>query len=383
MPGPIKQLIGRTRMPVMKIAVADQSFLSSEQHPARSLLEEIALAGVTWTTAEDVVSDPVYGKAQAIVEQLNQASSLDNQFLEQLGVEFSKHQRLGAGGHHALEQHIEDASEAQERLQHIHHYVTRKIDERLLKADLDISIRELLDTHIHEFLVRLLLREGPGGAGWHPAMNTIDILIWSVQADKAEGDRARFERINARLVSNLDKILSLAGVSKTRKSRIMRQLRQVQDYTFHVAAEKAENLAVRGTAAGLTVGQSLEIAPTPGAESAAEPKAEVALQEKFLRQVDNLPIGTWLEFEAAAGQALRCTLAAKIPSIDKWFFVNAQGVKMLETSRQQLARELQSGTVHIVTDGPLFNRAMESVVSELRESLAAARAANAPADADA
>jgi hypothetical protein len=381
LPGPIKQLIGRTQIPVMKIAVSNPAFLSSDQHPARSLLEDIALAGVTWTSAEDVANDPVYRKAAEVVSQLGGAGALDDALLIRLADDFRKFQRREQGGHEALEQRIEDAVEAQERLKHINDYVNKKIRERLLKADLDLSIRELLDTHIHEFLVRLLLREGPGGAGWHPAMNTIDILIWSVQADKAEGDRDRFERINAKLVSNLDKILTLAGVSKTRKNRIMRQLRQVQDYTFHVAAEKAGRLATQG--ADAVVEQPPETSAPVEVEQPSTPSAGVQVEERFLRQVDNMPIGTWLEFQAAAGQGLRCTLAARIPSIDKLFFVNAQGVKVLETSRQQLGRELQSGTVRIVSDGPLFNRAMEAVIAELRESLAAAKAANAPAEADA
>lgn len=53
-------------------------------------------------------------------------------------------------------------------------------------------------------------------------------------------------------------------------------------------------------------------------------------------------------------------------------------MKVLETSRNQLAHELESGSVQIVSDGPLLLRAMDAVIAELREALTSIRAAKAP-----
>jgi len=65
---------------------------------------------------------------------------------------------------------------------------------------------------------------------------------------------------------------------------------------------------------------------------------------------------------------VRCTLAAKIDSIDKLFFVNRQGVKVVELTRMHLARELKAGSVKIVSEGSMVDRAMESVISNLRQA---------------
>jgi hypothetical protein len=363
LPNAIREEIVRTRDAISKIALADPDFFNQELHPARVLLDDIALAGIAWSTVDELENQQLYAEVQGIISRLIQEPNTTNRFLKQQIADFGKFRKQHQGKHRDLEKRILDADEAQDREKAIHEYVTQKINERLVKKSLDPSIRALLDTEIHEFLVRLVIREGPGGASWKSAINTIDILIWTVQVDKEDGDRERFDKINAKLQVNLERVLTLADTSKTRKTKILRQLKQVQDYTFYKAQETA--MAYRQEA----VDDTKQVA-TPLAS--AKPRSEpLAVDDAFLKRVDSLPIGMWLEFESVGGQTIRCTLAVKITSIDKYFFVNAQGVKVVETSRMQLARELKAGSVKIVSDGTLFSRAMEATISELRREQAA------------
>ena len=109
---------------------------------------------------------------------------------------------------------------------------------------------------------------------------------------------------------------------------------------------------------------------TVDAESARQDREPPPLprDDPHLRLVDKFPIGTWLEFKGAAGVPVRCALASKIDSIDKVFFVNSKGIKVVELSRMRLARELKAGSVKIVSEGSLVDRAMESVISNLRDT---------------
>jgi len=80
-------------------------------------------------------------------------------------------------------------------------------------------------------------------------------------------------------------------------------------------------------------------------------------------------VGIWLEFSGETkSQSVRCKLAAKVNALDKYIFINRQGVKVLEKSRSGLAQELKDRTVKIITDGHLFSRALESVIGDLREN---------------
>ena len=87
-----------------------------------------------------------------------------------------------------------------------------------------------------------------------------------------------------------------------------------------------------------------------------------------MQRVDKLSVGVWVEFLGEGDQTIRCKLAAKINAIDKYIFVNRQGVKVIEKTRMGLARELKDGTVKMISEGLLFSRALESVIGNLRIS---------------
>jgi hypothetical protein len=88
--------------------------------------------------------------------------------------------------------------------------------------------------------------------------------------------------------------------------------------------------------------------------------------QQALLQVDNLRVGSWLEIHKKDGQKLRCKLAAWIKPTGKYIFVNRNGMKVLEKTRNSLAAEFQRGAIRLLDDALLFDRALESVIGNLR-----------------
>tara|TARA_B110000858_G_scaffold3502_1_gene4082 strand:- start:60852 stop:63113 length:2262 start_codon:yes stop_codon:yes gene_type:complete len=341
----MKELIGRTQISIMKVALSDIEFFDDEQHPGRVILNEFAMAGIAWTEQKSLESDPVFLKVRELVEQLLAEQNADRNFIQHLINELRKFKSQFSKIDAVLEQRMRETEDHSEQLDDVHEFVRQKLNERVLRDDLDPSIQNLLKTHFHEFLVKLVLKEGPSGSSWKPVMSTIDVMLWTVKADKQPGDKSRFEKINPRLLDNLEKALEIGGASKSKRTKILRQLKQVQQYSFHVAE-------IRG-------GETLRsVSNTGSSSSAAAPLREsreprpLPRDDTYLRRVDKLPIGTWLEFKGAAGVPVRCTLAAKIDSIDKLFFANSEGEKVVELTRMRLAQELKAGSVKIVSEGP-------------------------------
>ncbi|MGB1847456.1 MAG: DUF1631 family protein [Pseudohongiellaceae bacterium] len=85
-----------------------------------------------------------------------------------------------------------------------------------------------------------------------------------------------------------------------------------------------------------------------------------------MQQFDKLQLGVWMEFQGVEAQSIRCSLAGMIDMIDKYVFVNARGAKMIEKSRMVLVRELKDGTVKIISEAPLIDRAIKTVIGKLR-----------------
>ena len=358
LPVVMKELIGRTQISIMKVALSDTAFFDNENHPGRALLNELALAGISWTQTVTLDEDAVYQKVKQIVERLLAEAEPSNEFLQQQIDELRAARSRQLGTDLNLEKRVRESADVSQNIDDVNTYVRQKIYERVLKGYLDPSIRNLLDTHIQEFLVKLVLREGPEGKSWKPVMSTIDVLLWTVQAEKHPGDRERFERINPRLIDNLSKALEIGGASKTKITKIMRQLKQVQEFTFHqaeagVKPPTTQSASVTVDKILLTTANQKDVATLPR-------------DDTHLRRIDRLPIGAWVEFRGTAGQRVRCALASKIESIDKLFFANSEGKKMIELTRMRLAHELKAGGVKIISEGSLVNRAMESVVSNLK-----------------
>ncbi|MCI5105493.1 MAG: DUF1631 domain-containing protein [Pseudomonadales bacterium] len=350
LPTVMKELIGRTQISIMKVALGDTAFFEDENHPGRALLNELALAGVAWTETDDLDNDPGYGMVRDVVSQLMAAEQPERELLQSLTDQLRAFTSSQAGTDASLEKRVHSAENLGANMDDVHAYVSQKVNERVLKGYLDPAIRNLLDTHLHNFLVKLVLKEGPEGKSWKAVMNTIDVLLWTVQADKQAGDRDRFNRINPRLLDNLQKALEIGGASKTKITKAMRQLKQIQEYTFHKAEVESQE------------------SPTGVSPLARKEPPLLPREDPYLRRVEKMPLGTWIEFRNTLGQTVRCALVSKIDSIDKLFFADKQGKKVAELTRNRLAREMKLGTVKVVSEGALVNRAMQKVINDLKET---------------
>lgn len=358
-PIPIKELVGRTQITVLKIALNDASFFDSADHPARRFLNELATAGISWTGTEMLDQDPVYGKMQELVSALVRDFTGDIAVVEHLLQEFLSFKDEAARLQEEGERQLADEGERKNRLEEVEQYALHKIEERILDEGIDPFAKNFLQTHFHKFVVQVILREGPGGISWRPVMNTIDVLLWTVSTERQEGDLQRFVKVSPRLRLNLGKALEVAGIEAEEAEEALAKLQRVQEACFKKAVP-----AVVGTAESDDAETESRVSQT-GSSAAEEslPSDDVHLQE-----VSKYPIGIWLEFQVQSGQSIRCTLAAKIDTIEKYVFVNGQGVKVIEKSKMGLARELKAGTVKVICEAPLIDRAMESVIAKLRDA---------------
>ena len=84
--------------------------------------------------------------------------------------------------------------------------------------------------------------------------------------------------------------------------------------------------------------------------------------------VAGLHAGSWFELAAGEGQPVqRCKLAAIISFSGNHIFVNRSGVKVAEYRSPALQRHFDMGLIQLVDDNQLFDRALESVIGNLRQ----------------
>ena len=228
----IKELIGRTRITIIKVALSDQTFFNNETHPARELLNEFAEAGIGWIEVDNLNDDPLYKQIEKSVGKFQTSYDGEVAFFDKLKNEFRSFRAKEAAKTRQLEQRILKNKESQERREDIHELVSQKIQERILGRDLHPFVVELLETHFHKFMVMLVLKEGPCSNAWKQSINTIDVLLWSVQPHEQDGDRSRLTTVNPRLLNNLRKALRIAQLDPARVETLIVELKDIQDESF-------------------------------------------------------------------------------------------------------------------------------------------------------
>lgn len=378
LPIPIKELIGRTQITIIQVALTDTNFFNQEDHPARALLNEFAAAGIGWSEVENLKEDGLYKTMSSLVQKILSDYDGAEHFFEDLLSEFKTYRAQEVARGRRLEQRIKHAREGKTREEFARKLVTQRVEERILGRVLDPFVNDLLSGSFHQFLVLLVLKEGPGSKAWTQAMNTIDVLLWSVQPHEQQEDRQRLETINPRLCNNLKRALRIASVDKETIDSTLETLQEIQKESFNDLAQADLDLD-KILDAEEFVFEGME---EEGGESAADtrvPEQQDVLEEgdEYLDTVDALGVGTWLEFAIEEDQNARCKLAARINAIDKFIFVNRQGVKVLEKNRMGLALEFKQASVRVISDGLLFSRALETVIGNLRETQSELRAAGA------
>jgi hypothetical protein len=358
-PIPIKELIGRTQITVLKIALEDPHFFDQEDHPAHQFINELATAGISWTDFDKLEQDPMYRKMHELVEKLVDGYQGEVNYIGDLLAQFREFKKSHTEQDSEVEQRLRDADAREQRLDEIRRYAHQKITERILDAQTPAAIRGFLENQFHKFLVEVIVREGPGGNSWKPIMNTIDVLLWTVQRDKSESERERFRKVNGRLLINLNKSMQVAGIDKDEANAVLKKIQLAQKEALEQSQADPEPQIQD---------DSFEAWMQAASAEAQKYDADLPEDDEHLQEVDRYPLGIWMEFEIDENHSIRCTLAGKIASIDKYIFVNDQGVKVIEKSRMGLARELKAGTVKVISASPLLDRAMETVIGRLRET---------------
>jgi len=387
--GPIKELIAATQVVMMKMALDDPLLFLQPGHPARLLLNEVASAGVGSLDYQLLKEDPVFVRLESILIRLVTEYNGSSELLTELLDEFSAFKEQD---HQVKSASVTDSGtasgECRERISEVNQYVQNKIAERF-KEPLHPLIDNLVRQHFHHFLVSLVQRDGQGSNSWMLAIKMLDLLLWTVRSEKKENDRQRFDKFNSLLLPNIKKVLLSSGLDEQASDNLVGQLEQVQEDSFSLWRESArignvvkmnrrtfdskESDCNEEVLASLASDRSaIELLSTLPRGSAEKPAGAAEFSQhkelqQYLPQVDKLPIGSWLSFQMEGGQNMYCTLTARLQSEDRLVFVNSKGVKVLDKTREGLARELQQGSVRIVSEWPLFERGMESVIARLRE----------------
>ncbi|WP_296254495.1 MULTISPECIES: DUF1631 domain-containing protein [unclassified Pseudomonas] len=376
LPGSLRALIGRLQIPMLKVAVIDKSFFSRGSHPARRLLNEIASAALGWGGRDDSQRDSLYTRIDQIVQRLLHDFVDDPAIFTELLVDFLAFTSDERRRSELLEQRTRDAEEGRALAELARQRVQQALNDRLLGKTLPEVVVRLLQEAWSKVLLLTCLKHGEQSSEWKAGLQAMDDLVWSVEPHDEPDARQRLLELVPGLLKSLRDGLSSAAFDPFATSEFFSQLEALHVQAFnHVAQTQEEGVQGASEAVGdaFAEGPSMMavveeiVLVAPGEQVLSEPAVHLPEDDEGLMQVDKLRLGSWVEIQEDEEHKLRCKLAAIVEPSGRYVFVNRTGMKVLEKTRMGLAVEFRRGAIRVLDDSLLFDRALESVLGNLRK----------------
>lgn len=294
----VKGLIGRLQIPFLKVAIADKAFFSRKTHPARLMLD--TLGEVAARLPEDVgASNPTFVSLDRLLQGL-----LEN-FEDDVGIFDEVREKLEAlvdeEDQRIEEQALADEKqvEQQESLALAKTVAQTEIKMRLRASQPPPPVLEFLHKQWIKVLLLIQVKEGEESETWKRALETMDLLIWSVEPkDSREARREVVARV-PELLRRLSGALAAAGIEDAVRTDFIAELRKLH----------SEVITGNGAA---------PIRPAESAEATAQEAESSGTQETAAPAAPEIETPAAQEVETAAAQETEVVpeVASALPAPD-------------------------------------------------------------------
>ncbi|HUF21895.1 MAG TPA: DUF1631 family protein [Burkholderiales bacterium] len=267
----VKGLIGRLQIPMLKVAIADKAFFSRKHHPARQMLD--TLGEIAARMPDDVdASSPAFVRLDEILRDLIKDFEDDFDIFDTVREQL---QTVLAEEDQRLEQETQTAGkqiEQEESLSLAKTVAQTEIKMRLRGATFPDAVTDFLVKQWIKVLILTQIRHGESSEEWKSAIETMDLLIWSVEPKNTLEERRELVGKVPQLHKHLSDALAQAGVEDEVRMGLLRDLRKLHSEMLTPSRATAVSPEVASAPA-----TAAENEPAPHAEPPAiEPATPVA-----------------------------------------------------------------------------------------------------------
>jgi hypothetical protein len=425
----IKHLIHFLQAPMLRAAILDHMFFSDTDNPAQRLLDSLATAGATWTQSENRQRDSLYNKMAAIVVRINKEFDDDYTLFADCQKDLDLFTRAEKRRARLIEERMVAAEYAKARTDRARLTAARHVA-RLLKSSqaqsgkLPKALVNFFSTVWNQALFFIHnLHESTETTPWKNAIDIEQRLITQLDTSDDKSLDALLKDVETLLktigtpskeienwVDALSQSYCLESNTEVVEAIVLTvpppaqpateqslpeqapseqptpeehspQLspEKVADKTEEKpAAQQSVSLAADASASGAEILGALEKDIEAFAEAELAIEAEIAyladdelpdtsdVADEYETVAANLTPNAWVQSHQD-GQVSKVRVAAIIKHSDKVVLVNRNGSRAATLSRKELAQRLRSGEMTVIENGMFFDRALETVIQNLRK----------------
>lgn len=345
----IKSYLESIKLPLMALTLQDPSFLDSESHPARSLLNQLFPLESAVNQNKVVKNTKVKQVLDQLVSKIAQGSITNPDIFAKANEELKEISFPVARSREANIRRVIEIYEGKQKLEQARQKIQRAIDNRLAGKAVPSVIQTLLDSGWQHLLVIAELNDDK--TNWQRYLEVLDELMgWYSNLEKLPNAQHGFIEMELEFINNA---LGSVCTNPFLNSKVIDELNATLLGTGRPRVRKpVDRIVVERKAA----------------ETEA---ANGFITDRWLIQVGQFNIGDWFTFslENETFEPLKLTWIGEAPEI--YVFVNRDGYKKQELTRNKLAEFLQSGIVNQIEnlDDPLMDRATTVMLQQMQEKL--------------
>ena len=413
----MQRALGRLQLPIIKVALKDPRFFSKSDHPARKFLNKITSSCISWVEQDDYHSDPFYKRISEFIDSLIQDFDDDLAVFERVSDELEEFLEQDKARVARTEKRLLDMEQGRDRAETAKRNIEKVILSKV-NAQTPGFLSELLRKHWSNYMLRLALKDGEDSTSYQKAIATIDEINWSISAKRSSLDSEELVARIPGILQGLRAGFETLGTETARAGRFFKAL--AAEHKAAMNREPDPNLGSELDPGLSTTDTSFELSqtdpdvaadylspepelsslpdqhelddstteldiPAPG-ENRAPSSGVIQLGEgledlddleefseteelesdPLQQQAENLAVGQWVELVQEEDN-MRCRLAAILRASGKRIFVNRRGVKALDLYVSEIVEMLRSEALVLLDDGELFDKALSSIIGDLRE----------------
>jgi hypothetical protein len=351
----VSNLLTKLQVPMMRVALQDQTFFTRQDHPARQMLNAVAETGINWL-GEDETDAPLVTQLTSIVDRAVSDYRGDPAVFHNVLNELLGHlQTLTRKAEVAERRHVE-AAQGKEKLTLAREHATQSVEALIKGQKLPSFTRTMLSQAWTDVMALTALRQGQESSQWRHQLMVAEKLMRIAQRPA----RAPAEAPDPDLQRDIEEGLTKVGYPDNDVSAIARRLLNPNTSEDDDAASSRTELTLR-LKAQTRLGEDLQAKKTKRIPL-------TSTEQSTLDRLQQIPAGTIFEFTGPQGEKVKRRLAWFSSATGATLFVNHRGQKFTDLNMDGLARLVAKGQAAVADEhkGSVIDRAWEDVLIALR-----------------
>ena len=370
----IKTQIILLQIPMVKVAILDKTFFAKKNHPARLLLNELAYIADTLDEDVEPENDPIFQQIECTVARVLSEFESNVELFEELLDEFKL----------VVKEEVQTNKLAEELVEQTKETVAAEIELRLGNNRIPKLVRKFILGPWKDVLKIVGVRDECEGSAWDISLQTMDDLVWSVQPKLVVSDRQRLIKLIPKLLNSLQDGLILVNFGQDNIDELFNRLEKL-----HVASLRLDQITTSANTSILTDDKSetrvsnvaaankdaddmqVDDILAEGSRHNAYERALVdpaITSSEYYQFVLNMELGTWLEFKED-NKSKRGKLSWKCDFTGDYTFTDRKYQVVADVNMRDLITLLENKEAHYVDNIPVFDRAINSIVSSLKKCI--------------